>query len=1545
MNAPVVLAQLNGVTPQTSSGSIKDLKVAKPQNGQAVTVHLDGGTKIDFRDISSEKLTFVRIGDRLIILFDNQSTVSIDPVFNNDGAPLPGLSFEMGPERILDGNQFAELFPITTDQSVLPAAGTPGAPGVPAGANFGGFTIDALTGGTPLALLGAEDIGGGFAGGALTTTSTPIPGTPDATILNEDGLSEGNLGGPGDTGGVLTSFTGSLNIDFGSDFADRSLAFNAAQPGLVGLTSGGEAVSIAIAVIGGVPTLIGYVGADPSVAANQVFVVTLDAATTVAGSYTVTLLRPLDHSVSGTEDTLSLTIGVIATDGSGDTAPVSIVININDDSPEVSSVGAVGLAEQTGLDDVENVFVETSRTVSLGIAWGADSGNSDVDGGSTGIAVDGDRSLVFDPATITALEALALTSNGETISYALSADGTEIVASAGGGESARTVFTVTLSDQGAGSYTFVLSDNLDHVGADDASQPLNFTVVATDADGDSITTNFEIDVADDVLTIGTPESAAVDEDDLPAGNRDVVETDDEPDTNSDIDTDGSVLTSAGSLAIDWNSDDANSNVDGGYSGTQVLGDRSVSFADQDAPETLTSAGQAVRYAIFANGTVLVAYTGESAPEGFDPSQPGSNVVFFVTLSDQGNGSYTFHLLRQLDHSPASETPDDQSEQPEAALAAVAVEDNRDLTFNFIARDGDGDVATGSFTVSVDDDSPVTNGAVTAPIALDDDEFGGNLGGAGDVTDATSVSGAAGALFTVGADGMKSVVLDSSTAFDAIYVDADGVARQETVTVGAPVVNGSATTWTFSSDSIAKVATLTINADGSYSFTTFAPVVHPTAGTTEENLGLSFAYTVTDGDGDTATGSLTVDVNDDTPVSTGDVAPSTILDDEAQLEFTPANDGIGLVGDVSPNVKVVTGVAGSLFVPGADGFGSVAVTPPSFAVVYQDAQGFAQTESVQWNGGVTAGGTTTWTATSPNYPGGAAVLVINADGSYSFTLNAPLAHGLALPLVEENATLTFGFTVTDGDGDQASGSLAIRVNDDTPTANLVVVPSTVLDDEAQTTFVPGNAGPGGFLGGDVSPDVNTVSGGAGALFSMGSDGLTSIALDLPSFAVVAKDADGFAQGEPVTWGPGVRSADGTTTWTAISASYPDGAATLVIRADGSYSFTMHAPLAHGDGLLAENTDTLGIGFTVTDGDGDQAGGLLMVRINDDRPVASNVTPSTLLDDEAQSLFTPANVGGNGDVDPDVNTVSGGAGALFSMGSDGLRSIALNPPGFAVIYKDGNGFAGSESVQWSAGVRSADGTTTYTATSTHYGSGTPAAVLAIKADGSYSFTLNAPVAHSNNSTTEENATLEFRYTVTDGDGDTASARLRISVDDDGPVSAGSVTASTTLDDDGFGGNPRHRRRHRRHHGVGRGGCAVPDGLGRTEVDRADAAGVQGDLCRRQRCGAPGERELERGHARHRRRHHLDGDQHALHRRDAGRDADDQRRRLLQLHDVCARGASDRGDDGGESRAELRLHRDGRRRRHRDRVADGRRQRRHAGVDGRRGAIDDSRRRSAA
>src|SRR6476661_5095874 len=99
-------------------------KLTKPLTDQAVIVNLgyDQKVQIDFSAIADEKITLVHVGEKLIILFDNQSTVTVEPFFDSRNDPLQNITIEMAPGRDISANEFVSLIPITTDTSVLPAS-------------------------------------------------------------------------------------------------------------------------------------------------------------------------------------------------------------------------------------------------------------------------------------------------------------------------------------------------------------------------------------------------------------------------------------------------------------------------------------------------------------------------------------------------------------------------------------------------------------------------------------------------------------------------------------------------------------------------------------------------------------------------------------------------------------------------------------------------------------------------------------------------------------------------------------------------------------------------------------------------------------------------------------------------------------------------------------------------------------------------------------------------------------------------------------------------------------------------------------------------------------------------------------------------------------------------------------------------------------------------------------------------------------------------------------------------------------------------------
>ena len=238
----------------------------------------------------------------------------------------------------------------------------------------------------------------------------------------------------------------------------------------------------------------------------------------LSGTVAATILGQFDHPEDS--DTLNLNgLRLLVQDGDTDTVTADIAVTINDSLPEIDSPEQGTIAETVeGPSPVEG---------DLGINWGADNTDNDVPEASN------DRSVRFAPE----LEGESnLTSGGSPISYQLVDGGTQLVASVGGQDSQsdpQTVFTVTLTDDGTGSYTFDLRGVLDHRDTDGNpidSLDLTFGFIATDADTDQVTGEFTVSVNDSNPTGTGPEIQnpmyIVDDDDLENGNDGGIDDDD-----------------------------------------------------------------------------------------------------------------------------------------------------------------------------------------------------------------------------------------------------------------------------------------------------------------------------------------------------------------------------------------------------------------------------------------------------------------------------------------------------------------------------------------------------------------------------------------------------------------------------------------------------------------------------------------------------------------------------------------------------------------------------------------------------------------------------------------------------------------------------------------------------------------------------------------------------------------------------------------------------------------------------------------------------------
>ncbi|HEY4921646.1 MAG TPA: hypothetical protein VII40_16205, partial [Xanthobacteraceae bacterium] len=223
MSTPIVVAQSSG--PQGPNSPPKVVTVTKPDNNQAITIHLDGSTKLDLSAIANDTITLVHVGDRLIILFDNHSEVIVEPFFSDNGQPLPDITVELGPNHDVSGAEFANLFPITTDALVLTGAD---GPLISSGANFVSFAIDTLgPPGTPLGLLASEGANGG-AGGTTNGNENQqiVPMSLTGAVItgaaNEGGLTatvdQFGTGNSPTTHTVATGVPGSLDalVSFGT---------------------------------------------------------------------------------------------------------------------------------------------------------------------------------------------------------------------------------------------------------------------------------------------------------------------------------------------------------------------------------------------------------------------------------------------------------------------------------------------------------------------------------------------------------------------------------------------------------------------------------------------------------------------------------------------------------------------------------------------------------------------------------------------------------------------------------------------------------------------------------------------------------------------------------------------------------------------------------------------------------------------------------------------------------------------------------------------------------------------------------------------------------------------------------------------------------------------------------------------------------------------------------------------------------------------------------------------------------------------------------
>ncbi|MGK8435995.1 retention module-containing protein [Ectopseudomonas hydrolytica] len=1101
------------------------------------------------------------------------------------------------------------------------AAG-PGAGGGAGGAGGGhSFVLLDEVGGALDPVIGFPTAGlpGGpeFPEGEPIVTPDPVPpaiiGFPSAgqssNAVDEDGLPGGIAGGPNDLAGEDTVVTGSLGYSFGPN-GIGSFAWSTDGLSALGITSQGVPLVYSVSADGF--TLSAFAG--------DVLVFTLQLTDLSTGTYQFSIFAPLDHPAplpgGSDENDLFFLFNYVITDGIGNSATGSLTLGVNDDTPELAGVpGARPVVEGLVHEDALSNGNPEGAQQTVTVFGGAGTLDALVNFGADGR---GSFSLDGSAAALESLTNQGLSSGGVPLTYAVSADGSTLTASAGG----NVIFTLVVNSDG--SFLFTLQGPLDHPRADgddsetlgDSSLRLDFSglLIATDGDGDAVVGGFAagsfvIDVEDDVPVQagengeGPRVVGLVHEDALTPGNAE---------GNDQV---LSVSGGAGTLdaLVNFGAD--------GRGGFQLSTEPGALTALQNLG--LTSGGVALSYAVSADGTTLTATA-------------GAKTIFTLTVGT--DGSYEFLLQGPLDH------PLQNGDDSETLGGSNLV---LDFSGVLIATDGDGDpiaggFQAGSFVIDVEDDVPVQageNGEGPRVVGLvhEDALTPGNAEGNDQVLSVSGGAGTLDALVNFGADGRGGFQLSTEpgalTALQNLGLTSGGVALSYAVSADGNTLTATAGAKT--------IFTLTVGTDGSYEFLLQGPLDHPLQnGDDSETLGgsnlvldFSGVLIATDGDGDPIAGgfqagSFVIDVEDDVPVQAGENGEGPrvvgLVHEDA---LTPGN------AEGNDQVLSVSGGAGTLDALvnfGADGRGGFQLsTEPGALTALQNlgltSGGVALSYAVSADGTTltaTAGAKTIFT------------LTVGTDGSYEFLLQGPLDHPLqngddSETLGGSNLVLDFSgvLIATDGDGDPIAGgfqagSFVIDVEDDVPVLKPVdpqrpALGGTVHEDLLSLPHT-GNPDNGG------QTLVVSTAGGAGnlsSLVSFGADGPGAFGLVESSVAKGLLDAQGLTSGgEGLVYEMVPTIVDGklvSSTLTAVSAeslgSYP--VFTLTVNADGSFHFELQGPIDHpvkdgDDDELWSNGGVFGIDFTqlitATDGDGDplqmpvDAGGLFVINVQDDVP---------------------------------------------------------------------------------------------------------------------------------------------------------------------------------------------------------------------------------------------------------------------------------------------------------------------------------------------------------
>ena len=615
------------------------------------------------------------------------------------------------------------------------------------------------------------------------------------------------------------------------------------------------------------------------------------------------------------------------------------------------------------------------------------------------------------------------------------------------------------------------------------------------------------------------------------------------------------------------------------------------------------------------------------------------------------------------------------------------------------------------------------------------------------------------------------------------------------------------------DASGSYGTLTLNADGSYTYTLNNNLYAVQGLGAGETLTDTFTYTVTDNHGAIGSNTLTVTINgtNDAPTvaaaiasvaedaqttATGTLPTPLDMDTHDSVSFLAQNGTPGTYGTLTLNADGSYAYVLNNTSPTVQGLGVGETLTDTFTYTVTDNHGAtasntltvtihgtndaptvaAAAASVTEDTQITTSGTlptpsdtdvhdTVSFLTQSGAPGTYGTFTLSADGSYTYALNNNLPAVQALG-VGETLTDTFAYAVTDGHGGIGINTLTVTINGTNDTPTVTAAASSVTED-SQTTA-------SGIL--PTPQDMDT------------HDSVSFLAQN----------------GTPGTYG------------------------TLTLNADGSYAYVLNntSPTVQGLGVGETLTDTFT--YTVTDNHGATASNTLTVTIHgtNDAPTvaaaAASVTEDTQITTSG-TLPTPSDT----DVHDTVSflTQSGAPGTYgtFTLNADGSYTYILNNSLSAIqtlgvgetltdtiTYTVSDGHGGTASNTLTVTISGTNDAPTVAAATASVAEDTQISAsgtlpqpqdtdirdtvaftplsnadgtygtLTLNADGSYAYTLNNASPAVQGLGAGETATDVFTYTVTDGHGGTGSNTLTVTIrgTNDVPTVA-AATASATED----------------------------------------------------------------------------------------------------------------------------------------------------------------------